>query len=280
MIEDLGTFIQVRSREVHVLDIRDEIEAYAHDIGEADVILTQPISANYRDEPRLSLSWIEANKRPDAVVVRFLPLFTRGYLPSQGYLGPIDALAMPYHDYHLIDHYLHGTPADRVAAELDDPGFYTRDFLEGEIALDLEEADRRERENDVHIRLTRFIAEAYRHQLLFHTINHPSRLLLARLLNELFAMVGLSERVPEAGPDYLGGIRVSPYRSTACLLAFAPALFDDHVEAVGHRWRRTDFIFEQLRFYDGASGREAIEDALAASPAATAYLQRFHASRA
>jgi len=179
MVDDLGSAIRVRSREVHALNIPDEIDAYVRDISEADVILTQPVGNDYRDEPRLSLSWIEANKRRDSVVVRFLPLYTRCYMPSQGYLASIDALAMPYHDYHIVDHYLRGTPVNSVLTDLDDPELYNRDFLDNELSLDFNEAKRRERENVVQIPLTDFIVEAYRYRLLFHTINHPSRLLLA-----------------------------------------------------------------------------------------------------
>lgn len=266
------------SHEVHAVDIAspDMGEPYRAQVRRADLILAQPISDGYRGVEHLSLSWLKANKRADAVLKIFPSIYFRGYNPSSFDLH-MDGHIMDYHDVHVADMFLAGVSPgechDRIAA----PGFFTQGFAQSEFFRNLRSLARREREAKADALASPIILREYDRELMFHTFNHPSRRILCGVIDQLLQAAGLSTRVAAMGRSYLDNVRIMPYRSLAAHLDIP----DEAIPERGLMIRPG--VVESLRDYVEAAygcyraaGEAAVRERIAAHPEAGAYLRRFH----
>ncbi len=110
--EACGNSVEVTTRQVFSLDLEKDVEGYRRDVMTADVILTQPVSENYRGVEFLSSDWIKVNARADATILTVPVIFHRGQLPQCFPMTSWHEDRLAYHDAHALDYFLNGKEAD------------------------------------------------------------------------------------------------------------------------------------------------------------------------
>jgi hypothetical protein len=227
---ELASFPAVH--EIPDADVPQLHEALA---GAAAVVL-QRIDEGYRDGIGLgteTLARIAAN----ATVVRWPSIFWAGYAPDLFYLrddagrpvvdGPFD-----YHDRTILEAYARGDGVEAACALLADPDVPSDAVAWADAAT--AELDLRGRDCDVQI--SAFIAEHFREQLLFFTMNHPANALLADVARQVCELLGLPGDV---APQRLPGELLGP--------TFYP-LHVNHVRALelrfGAEWQAGNALFK------------------------------------
>jgi len=194
-------------------------------VAGAALVLPQRVEEAYRDSIGLGTETI-ATIAGAANVLRWPSVYWAGYVPDLFYLrdeagrpvvdGPFD-----YHDRVILTAYAAGMSVDQTRDLLGDPD-RPSDAPEwasqatAELAL---------RGRGCDIDVAPFIAERYRDELLFFTMNHPANVLLAHMAQQVLDLLGLPDSVDPArlGPDDLLGPTFYP-------------LHANHVRALGLRF--------------------------------------------
>lgn len=165
----------------------DEFKAH---ILWADVIVTQPISLNYRDHPYLSARFIIDNSGPACKIVIFGNCHFEFYYPDLVYYkhkGETLHVPCDYHYLSMIQCYREGaTVEDYIKKHVQNPEFRTSKSLFALAEKSLGELERRTEQakaeymgsNVVILPIAPFIRENYQRLLLFYSVNHPSKYLL------------------------------------------------------------------------------------------------------
>ncbi len=197
-------------------------------VAGAALVLPQRVDEGYREGIGLGTETL-ARLAGTAHVLRWPSVFWAGYVPDLLYLrddagrpvvdGPFD-----YHDRTILQAYASGLDAGGACALLADP----------EQPSDAQSwADRATAELDVRgegceIKVARFIAERFRDELLFFTMNHPANALLADMARQALDLLGLPGTVDPVrlGPDDLLGSTFYPLHAS-------------HVRALGLRFGAT-----------------------------------------
>jgi hypothetical protein len=194
-------------------------------VADAALVIPQRIDEGYRGGIGLGTETL-ARMAGTASVLRWPSVFWAGYVPDLFYLrdatgasvvdGPFD-----YHDRTILKAYVNGMDVADTCALLAD----------SEQPSDAQSwADRATAELDVRgqgceIHVASFIAERFRDELLFFTMNHPANRLLAHMAQQVVDQLGLIGSVEPArlGPGELLGSTLYP-------------LHANHVRALGLRF--------------------------------------------
>jgi Polysaccharide biosynthesis enzyme WcbI len=197
-------------------------------VAGAALVLTQRVDEGYRDGIGLGTETI-ARFADGATVVRWPSVYWAGYVPDLFYLrdaagAPVIDGPFDYHDRTILDAYTRGTSVAGALALLADPA-RTSDALE-QAERAIAELEVRGRDCDVDV--APYIAERFRDELLFFTMNHPANVLLAHMADQVLALLGLPgpANPVRLGPDDLLGSTFYP-------------LHANHVRALGLRFGAT-----------------------------------------
>ncbi|WP_246697014.1 WcbI family polysaccharide biosynthesis putative acetyltransferase [Methylobacterium planeticum] len=272
---------QIKSREVQTFDLSsdEELEQYHVDIEEADIILAQPISDGYRGVDTLSLSQIQARKRPDTGLFIFPSMHFRGYNIESFAIG-VEGYGLGYDDVHVADMYASGVSVDECYDRISSPTFFTRAFVLYEVMVCLRELIRRETACGAHARVSSILADKLDQELLFHTFNHPARKSLVGVTEQLMSAAGVPVTIPVGGMSYLSNIRIMPYPSTVIHLGLDPTALPELGQRVQMHVAMSTFDFVKSAYEQyGNAGRDAVRAALSQHPQASWYQARFEGSK-
>jgi hypothetical protein len=164
-------------------------------VADAAVVIPQRVDEGYRDGLGLGTETL-ARIAGRATVVRWPSVYWAGYFPDLFYLR--DAAGQPvvdgpfdYHDRVIMQAYASGLDVDSTCRLLEDP-----DCPSGAPAWAAKataELDIRGQDCDVHV--ASFIADRFREELLFFTMNHPANRLLAFMAQQITELIGVPGRV-------------------------------------------------------------------------------------
>ena len=189
---------EVASYEVFGEKIIKEIARYRYLVSSADIIISQPIHAGYRNRDDLSLDWVRATARLGCDVLTFPSIHFEGQLLGWRTL-PFPGYGMPYHDTLLVALAASGLPAGVIIDLALSPHLFSHQFITDEIEISLGEAERREREDDIDVVISPFLRKYGEIAPLFHIINHPGRPVLAHMTASIMAALGYSVKIPAGG---------------------------------------------------------------------------------
>lgn len=188
-------------------------ENYDNCIKNADIIVTQPINPSYRDLTYLHTEYVLENAKPDAKIVIFPSLRLNFYYFDYYYLKlKSDWLKDPsdYHYLSLANCYKNNLSADHFFTEfVNNETLHSKSFLEdifNKSILELEEREKK-MENYKNIRscnlifASSFIKESYKKNLLFYSINHPTKHLLQYIGENILSYLELDSNLLDKDKD-------------------------------------------------------------------------------
>lgn len=178
-------------------------EEFTNSIKNAKIIITQPIKDDYRDKDYMGTHYVINNCADDAIVIIFPSLHFNFYYFDCNYQFYNNEMLRVPSDYHYkgiinclktnkdIIHYVND-----VYANLD---YSTREELLDIANESINELKKREvtmqeykkKSNIYIIKAAEFIKQNFQHELLFWTINHPTKYVFQYLAQEILQLLKL-----------------------------------------------------------------------------------------
>lgn len=184
------TYIQCHKTEI--------IEtAFLKHILESDIIITQPITDDYRNMPHLSTSFIVNNAKKTTKIILFNNCYFDFYyfdLTYKKYNGVVLNKPSDYHYKNMIECCKNKIPAEKYIEDyVNNIDIKTSEELENIAEKSLMELTKRyhttvEKYNNpnVHvIPIHDFIKENYKKKLLFYSMNHPTKYVIQYVCEEI-----------------------------------------------------------------------------------------------
>jgi hypothetical protein len=212
--------------EVHAQPIIDHLDQYYDAVRTADVVLSQPIHDGFRAREDLSLKWVKANVHARASLIVIPSLHFAAHQPSWE--------GNPFPGFDLLGAHLvaSGLEPDLALQRLLDLDLLTDAEIDREIDTAIAETVRRERDDEIDIKISPFLNENARVRMIFHLSNHPLRETTVWVANAVIERLGFPKRVSVAGYDYQGDPHIPPLPTITRYLAARsgttpdPSLYD------------------------------------------------------
>uniref|UniRef100_UPI0025DE9DF0 WcbI family polysaccharide biosynthesis putative acetyltransferase n=1 Tax=uncultured Thiocystis sp. TaxID=1202134 RepID=UPI0025DE9DF0 len=193
-------------REVHTPEAIADEALFRTEVKSADVVIAQPVRGGYRGIGWLSFASILELVRPDCRVITIPSLFFRGQLPCWYYLGRSEgrfpSLRMRYHNLHIAAMTVIGMSDQEASKTLYSSDLYTREFVNSQLHVAIKAIQDREQEHQM-LRVSDLYEESCRLEPVGHTINHPTRTMMAKIANRILCELGFPPSVSPEGEDYL-----------------------------------------------------------------------------
>ena len=182
-------------------------EKFTEIIRMCDIIITQPISDNYRDLDYLSTSYIIGNKQEHCKIIIFDSCYFDFYYFDLTYkMFNSDVLHLPidYHYNKMIECYNNNLSIEHyINNYVNNVNLKTRDELENLAENSLNELRKRYEENkikfiDKNIFITTthdYIKNNYKSKLLFYSMNHPTKYVIQHICEEIINILKLPNTI-------------------------------------------------------------------------------------
>lgn len=190
--------------------------------------------------------------KPNCLKISFPNSYYKGYNPETTYLkhnGIIVKRFCDYHDSNVIKDYLLGKSESDVVSSILDIEYYSNDFIWENAKNSLSELRKREIITDINI--SDFIEENWTKIKLFHSMNHPTNLVLLEVADRILTNLGLpklntAERNSHC-EEYLGIVHLVIYKSFSKILSFE---FSDEYKIVNGYFSIKDYIHILFQVYE------------------------------
>jgi tetratricopeptide (TPR) repeat protein len=224
-VEFNSIYQSVWVKRVHLMSVEHvpELEELITDI---DLFIYQNVSDNYQGINQLSTNYLRSRLKPSCQAIAIPGAYFTGYNPELIYLKDKDGNKIKselgdYHDFNLVALFYQGKQISEVVDFIQKDDFYSSQYILGNLEDTLGELSRREVYTDIN--LSQFIQKYYRQLRLFHTINHPTSVIINYLGNEILKKLGFSYQQEEElfgakGEEVLDTTSFPIYSSTAKIL--------------------------------------------------------------
>jgi hypothetical protein len=180
-----------RVKGVHELSSAELPQVYAAVRG-ADLLLTQPVSSNYRGVG-FSSDHLISLLGPFARTIYYPSLYFGGYFPNLLYLrkpggGLFTGPGGDYHDRNILDCFIARRTVQSSIAFLADENCYDKSVLRRNTEATLDEL--RWRESTMEIKIADYIADNLRDRRLFYVFNHPINEVMFQVCSQFSGLIG------------------------------------------------------------------------------------------
>jgi hypothetical protein len=189
-------------------------------IHKQDIIITQPITKQYRNLDYLNTTYIVNNTK--GIVIIFNSCYFDFYYPDLKYIThENEVLKQPidYHYQYMIDHYKRGDSIQNyIDTCVNNPDLISKQSLLERAANSIRELRNRDtdikkelckRRNVYFISISDYIETNYRDTLLFYSINHPSKYLLQFICERIVTILNLKNSI---------NYKIDPLNKPKCIL--------------------------------------------------------------
>jgi hypothetical protein len=182
-------------------------QEFQESIQKSDLIITQPIADRYRHCNHLSTNYILKEKKPGSQVIIFDSCHFDFYYVDLIYKYHGNEWLndpSPYHYNEMITYFQNKKSVDDyIANVVKNSSWKTQEELEKIANHSLTELQNRFERNvklyareNVHVISTgQFIQENYKKQLLFYSMNHPSKYVIQYICEKIIERVGMPNRI-------------------------------------------------------------------------------------
>ena len=182
-------------------------EYFTNTVKNSDIIITQPISDNYRDCDYLSTNYIIQNKKPECIVIIFDSLYFNFYyfdLTYKQFNNKLLDNPIAYHYNSMINCYLNKNPPEfyidnyvnnvdlKTAEELNKIAENSLSQLDSRY---IEYSNKYKDENIYTISSSDYIRLNYKNKLLFYSMNHPSKYLIQYISEQIINILKIKNTI-------------------------------------------------------------------------------------
>ena len=159
--------------------------------------------------------------KPEARVIRVPNAYFSGYMPEVVYFRAGEPHVTKFCDYH-DENFLALFMADPVnavekaVAKVKDPVTYSSEHVLENARASLDELARREEECDITV--SDYIAEHWKDDILFYSMNHPKRTVLSHMASKIMVALGQESSDVKGNYEHLNNTRLPVYESVKRVL--------------------------------------------------------------
>lgn len=173
----------------------EEAKQLARLVTKADLFIYQLVADNYNNCQELGTRYLANRLKETAQTITFPSLYFAGYSPEVFSLKNKQGVKVgeeicPYHDLNLLNLFYQGKSVNQAAQIIQQPDFYSAEFVVNNFKETLGELARRETRVDV--KAVPFISKFYQKRKLFHTTNHPCSSVIYYVVNQILTTLGLA----------------------------------------------------------------------------------------
>ena len=196
-------------------------EYFTDIINKCHVIITQPINDNYRDVDYLSTSYIIKHKNPDCKLIIFDSCYFNFYyfdLTNKMFNNDLLRKPIDYHYNKMIECYNNNNSIEHYITHfVNNLDLKSSEELETIAQDSLNELQNRNKENkekynDKYVYVIgtyEYIKSNYKNELLFYSMNHPTKYLIQFICKEIISILQINNTI-----DYT----VDTLANTKCIL--------------------------------------------------------------
>ena len=166
-----------------------------------DLVIIQPISTNFKNNNKYSTKSFLSELNKNCIIIMFPSLYFTGYYPSVNHYS-IKNLNMVVIDNNLIKIFKNtNNKLDflKVCKKMiNQNNFYSTQYINNNIMKSINELKNRENNAinnyklDNFIKVSSFINNNYKKNILFHSLNHPSKFTYIYLSNEILKVLKIN----------------------------------------------------------------------------------------
>ena len=191
----------------------EHVEQTMAQLANTDVLITQNVSEKFGVYSTRNLI---ANLKPGARVIRVPNIYFSGYTPEITYFRaaePHVTAFCDYHDANFLKFYFENpaTAVKKSVAAYSDETFYSDDFVLTNAHNSLQEL--RHREMDCDVTISDFIQANWQSDVLFYSMNHPKRKLLAHVASQILQGLSIPSTDITGQYEHLDNTKLPVYRS-------------------------------------------------------------------
>ncbi|WOT06314.1 WcbI family polysaccharide biosynthesis putative acetyltransferase [Shewanella youngdeokensis] len=169
-----------------------DYDAVCSILNKVDLFIHQEVSDAFG--PLFNTKHLKTLLGPTGNSISFPSIYFSGYHPEICYLRQLGEPAKEfsdYHDFNLVNNFLNDPSSAhaKTLAAINDPDYYSSQFVLENAKNSLAELQRREQSLD--ITLSDFIEDNWLNEILFFSMNHPNRKVLNELAARIIAKLGL-----------------------------------------------------------------------------------------
>ncbi len=194
---------------------KEQIKLLLDSVKKADIFIYQYVnSPNMPNET--NTHYLLNLLKKDTIKISFPSLYFNGYFPHLDSMDKITGPLRLVHDYIIAYCYTKGFTEKETLRLINEKDLYSKKISMEFVKKSIESLLKRERENDIDIRLSDYIKNNYKKEKLFNQFNHPKRIVFEFLTREILnrLLVTKTTFISLKSKDYLGGITAPVYPST------------------------------------------------------------------
>ena len=223
----------IKTKSVQNISSKDLDTFIKEIIPVVDLLIYQPVSTTYKNNPKYSSNYIVENLNSQARSLSFPSCYFRGYHPELVSLKSYAAGIQPskseikldvnsqkvsslVHDINIVQGFLEQKTPLEIKEQFLDQDFYTNSLLVNLLDLTFLSLQKRENNLNLDIKISGFIRDNYKNYRLFHSFNHPSNQIISYIAERIFECLDIPLRKLEFEiiPNLLSRINFPVYKST------------------------------------------------------------------
>jgi hypothetical protein len=183
----------IKHIECHILSI-DDIPELESTIAQTNLFIYQPVSDDYKNVPQLSTNYLKGLLPLNSIAISIPSAYFSGYNFEMFKLKTVNDVPIskpfPLHDKNIIQLFHEGKSVDETVKAITNENFYSEDFVKQNLESTI--AELQKREQDLDIKISGFIVNNYHKARLFHTINHPSAIIIAYEVQQILKILKIN----------------------------------------------------------------------------------------
>ena len=262
-------FTYIKIKNIHSMDTVELDDLYQNILPTLDLIIIQPISDNYKNNNKYGTKSILSAVQKSCIKILFPSLYFDLYHPFMIYIydskNPGWKLGTPYdyHDKNILFHYLDEnrcmTHINNYRKVLFDENIMSVDELNEIFDRNIKNLVERENkyknyvvENTIILKSSTFITNNYKKNLLFYSINHPTKFMFYYIANSILISLKIElEQYPDE-IDPLKALVIPLYSCIQKIVDFDISEYQNfkHFDII---LNDNDIINKYIKAYDGTS---------------------------
>jgi len=255
-------------KQVNIMTDKD-ISVFHTVIPELDLLIYQPISNSYKNNPMFGHMNIINKLKSKCIHISFPVCFFLGYHSELTTIKNTPAVftfndqktEFLVHDKNIVRYFLENKSIDEIASLISKRDYYSVEFLTANLRQTIDELRRRELQHNIDVPISKFIEDNYTRVKLFRQFNHPRYELFVHISKRILSILNLSTESSFYFDPLHKALSVPLYPSTYANLGVEFTDID-HYMIRGQVMTKREVIAQYCEGYNSID-RQVLEDTIA-----------------
>lgn len=190
---------------VHTINSGNWAQVRAAVIG-CDVLVYQVVRESSSRLPGVNSNYIKLLVPKNALKISFPSIYFDAFTPHIGIINRWESPLKTMHDYFVAYCWYIGLTVEETSIVINHPNLFLKTEVDNIFAQSVDSLQMREERGNVDIKVSGFLKKNFKTKYLMHKPNHPGRLVLNFVAEELAKLLHIKLELIIEGPEYLGTV--------------------------------------------------------------------------